>query len=71
MVGAGGDPLLTGNIKVAGFDFGGFPFGDIQSAKVRFKPLWLEAHRRHRPEGPSTYKVPTAKLDFDTEASIR
>jgi translocation and assembly module TamB len=28
MSGPGGDPLLTGNLKVQGFEFGGFPLGD-------------------------------------------
>jgi translocation and assembly module TamB len=71
MAGAGGDPTLTGALKVANFEFGGFPFGDIQSAKVRFKPLWLELTDVLAQKGRSAYKIPTAKLDFDTDASIK
>jgi hypothetical protein len=30
------DPLLTGNLKIAAFEFGGFLIGDVKSAKARF-----------------------------------
>lgn len=71
MAGPGGDPLLTGTMKVAGFEFGGFPLGDIHGAKLRFKPLWVELTDVVAQKGRSTYRLPTAKLDFDTDATIR
>ena len=42
MTGVAPDIVLTGGLKVGEFQFGGFPFGDIASAKVRFKPLVLD-----------------------------
>ena len=42
MAGAMGDPLLTGNVKIDSFVFGGFSIGDLKSGKVRFRPLYLE-----------------------------
>ncbi|HEV8245127.1 MAG TPA: hypothetical protein VGP93_05140, partial [Polyangiaceae bacterium] len=41
MSGMAKNPVLTGGIKISGFEFGGFPLGDLKSGKVRFRPLWL------------------------------
>ncbi len=63
-----GDPpavLLTGNMKVQDFVFGGFPFGDITSAKVRFTPLILDLSEVQAHKGKSDYSVPSARLNFD------
>jgi translocation and assembly module TamB len=70
MAGPMGDPLLQGNVKIAGFEFGGFPLGDIKSGKVRFKPLWLELENMEAQKGRSAYRVPSAKLDFDAGATV-
>ncbi|HVJ17001.1 MAG TPA: hypothetical protein VM686_16280, partial [Polyangiaceae bacterium] len=70
MSGPGADPLLTGNLKVQGFEFGGFPLGDVKTAKVRFKPLWLELSDVEAQKGKSPYRVPSAKLDFDAGATV-
>ncbi|HYO93561.1 MAG TPA: translocation/assembly module TamB domain-containing protein [Polyangiaceae bacterium] len=70
LAGISSDPLLTGNIKVTGFEFGGFPLGDIHGAKVKFRPLWLELTELRAQKGQSDFNVPYAKLDFGTRASL-
>lgn len=62
--------VLTGNMKVQDFVFGGFPFGDISSAKVRFVPLVLELTDVQAKKGKSDFNVPSARLDFDGPASL-
>jgi translocation and assembly module TamB len=64
MAGLMSDPLLTGNLKIAGFEFGGFPLGDIKSSKVKFRPLWLELAELEGRKGQSDFRVPRGKLDF-------
>jgi translocation and assembly module TamB len=70
MAGPMGDPLLTGNLKVAGFQFGGFPIGDIKSSKLRFKPLYLELSDVEAQKGKSQFTVPSARIDFDAGATL-
>ena len=62
--------VLTGNMKVQDFVFGGFPFGDINSARLRFVPLVLELFDVQAKKGKSDYSVPSGRLDFDGPASI-
>ncbi len=62
--------LLTGNLKVGDLVFGGFPFGDISSAKVRFTPLILDLSEVQAKKGKSEYFVPSARLNFDGPASL-
>lgn len=68
--GISSDPLLTGNLKVAGFEFGGFPLGDIKSSKVKFRPLWLELTDVAGQKGKSDFRIASGKLDFGTRASL-
>ncbi|HEY4104186.1 MAG TPA: hypothetical protein VGM44_09850, partial [Polyangiaceae bacterium] len=70
MSGVAPDILLTGNLKVGEFLFGGFPFGDITSAKVRFKPLILDLSDVQAKKGKSDYTVSSARLNFDGPASL-
>ncbi len=70
MAGAMGDPLLTGNVKIASFNFGGFPLGDLKSGKVRFRPLYLELSDVEAQKGNSSFSVPSARIDFDAGASL-
>jgi translocation and assembly module TamB len=70
MNGPMGDPLLTGNLKISNFMFGGFPIGDLKSAKVRFRPLYLELFDVEAQKGKSTFTVPNGKIDFDAGASL-
>ena len=64
------DPLLTGNLKINNFVFGGFPIGDLKSAKVRFRPLYVEFFDVEAQKGKSAFSVPNGKIDFDAGASL-
>ena len=70
MAGLASNPLLVGNLRVSGFEFGGFPLGDIKSARVRFRPLWLEISDALARKGSSDFVVPKARIDFGTRASV-
>ena len=70
MAGIMSDPLLTGNVSIRGFDFGGFPIGDVKSAKIRFRPLFLELADVEAQHGSSSFSVPTARIDFGTQATL-
>ncbi len=70
MAGDMGDPLLTGNLKIQGFEFGGFPLGDLKSAKVRFRPLWFELTDVVAQKGTSPYTIPSGRMDFDAGATL-
>ncbi|MCA9630994.1 MAG: translocation/assembly module TamB domain-containing protein [Myxococcales bacterium] len=70
MVGTFGDPVLEGHMKVKGFEFGGFPLGDIERANTRFRPLVLELSNVHGKKGTSHFDVSSAKLDFDSDATV-
>jgi translocation and assembly module TamB len=65
-----GDPTLLGNIKIDDFNIGGFPVGNIESAKAKFRLLYLELTDVVAKKGTSTLKAPSARLDFGTKASI-
>ncbi|HEX4339411.1 MAG TPA: translocation/assembly module TamB domain-containing protein [Polyangiaceae bacterium] len=70
MKGKASSAELTGSLKVNDLVFDGFPIGNIESAKVRFKPLVLDFDEVHGTSGGSRFYVPTARLDFDSDASL-
>ncbi|HEY4160121.1 MAG TPA: translocation/assembly module TamB domain-containing protein [Polyangiaceae bacterium] len=70
MGGLAKNPLLTGNLKVQGFELGGFPFGDILSSKLKFRPLVLELADVQAKKGQSDYTVTSGRLDFDGNATL-
>jgi len=70
MAGDASDPLLTGTLAIDQFVFGGFPLGDIASAKVRFRPLKLDLTDVQAKKGKSVYTLSTARLDFDQAATL-
>jgi len=70
MTGIPPDVVLTGNMKVQNFVFGGFPFGDITSARIRFVPLVLELFDVQAKKGKSDYSMPSGRLNFDGPAPI-
>jgi translocation and assembly module TamB len=70
MNGKMGDPLLTGDLSIQRFEFGGFPLGDLKSGKVRFRPLKVDFFDVRGRKGKSDFVVSTARLDFDTDASL-
>ncbi len=70
MAGKSGNPLLTGDLAIQGFEFGGFPIGDIKSARVKFRPLWVAFTDVRGRKGASDFRIPTARLDFDGPNSV-
>lgn len=66
----GGDPTLLGNMKIDDFVIGGFPVGNIEQAKAKFRLLYLELTDVVARKGNSVLKSPSARLDFDTRASL-
>jgi translocation and assembly module TamB len=65
-----GYPTLLGNLKIDDFVIGGFPVGNIESAKAKFKLLYLELSDVVAKKGSSYLRAPSARLDFDTKASL-
>lgn len=65
-----GDPTLFGNARIDDFVIGGFPVGNIESSKAKFRLLYLELTDVIAKKGTSTLKAPSARLDFDTKASL-
>ncbi|MEZ4227343.1 MAG: translocation/assembly module TamB domain-containing protein [Polyangiaceae bacterium] len=70
MKGKSGNPLLTGDLAVAKLEFGGFPIGDIKSGKVKFQPLKVDFTDVVGKKGKSEFRVPTARLNFDTDSAV-
>ncbi len=71
MRGKSGNPVLTGEMSVSKFEFGGFPLGDIKSAKIRFQPLVVDFSEVSGHKGTSDFRVSSARLDFDSESSVK
>lgn len=70
LVGPFGDPVLEGKLAIKDFEFGGFPLGDIEHADTKFRPLVVELSGVRGRKGKSQFDVPSARLDFDTEATV-
>lgn len=71
MRGKASNPELNGDVAIAKFEFGGFPLGDIKSGKVRFRPLKVDFSDVVGKKNDSEFRVASARLDFDTESSLR
>jgi translocation and assembly module TamB len=70
MKGKFNDPVLVGDLSVAGFSLQDFPLGDITSSKVRFRPLTVDFSELHAKKGKSSFDVPTGRLDFNGPATL-
>jgi translocation and assembly module TamB len=70
MTGPSGDPVLTGEIAARGFEFGGFPLGDVAGCKVRFVPLKVDFTELRGRKNKSEFRVPFGSLDFGQDASL-
>jgi translocation and assembly module TamB len=70
MKGKFNDPVLIGDLAVAGFSLEDFPLGDITSSKVRFRPLTVDFSELHAKKGKSLFDVPTGRLDFNGPATL-
>jgi translocation and assembly module TamB len=64
------DPLLTGTLAVSDLEFGGFPIGNIKRSKIEFRPLKVKISEAEGEKNKSRFTVPTAELNFDTDASV-
>lgn len=58
------DPLLTGTVAISDWVFAGFPIGDMESTRYRFKPLWVEFERAVFRKNISAFVLPHARLEF-------
>ncbi|MEN9581539.1 MAG: hypothetical protein RJA70_4548, partial [Pseudomonadota bacterium] len=70
MEGPMGDPELTGSLSVEDLVFGGFPIGNIERSKLRFKPLTVEIEGGSIRKGESRFNVSKARLEFGGDASV-
>jgi translocation and assembly module TamB len=64
------DPTITSELSVNRFEFAGFSFGDVQSARSKFKPLVLEFTDIKGRKGSSHFKLPTMRIKFDGPAPV-
>jgi translocation and assembly module TamB len=58
-------PVLEGEVSIDGFNFGGFPIGDVNHTKVSFVPLELRLTEAKLTHGTSKFDVPEFNVDFD------
>ncbi len=70
MAGISRNPILTGNLAIRDFNFGGFPLGDVQRTQVRFQPLKVDLTDLHGIKGDSGFVIPTARLDFNRRGAL-
>ena len=70
MTGKASNPTLKGKMRVADLVFGGFPIGDITHADVFFRPLKVDIGNARGKKGKSHFRVPRARLNFDTDAAV-
>lgn len=64
------DPMITSELSIGRFEFAGFSFGDVQSAKVRFRPMVIDVAEVAAKKSNSRYRVPTMRLDFRGPAPL-
>lgn len=64
------DPLLLGDVSVNDLSLAGFPFGDVSSAKVRFRPLVLEFLDVEGKKNESSFRSKHARLDFGGASAL-
>jgi translocation and assembly module TamB len=70
MKGPSWDPQLEGTLAIKDFVFGGFPLGDIESSKVRFRPLAVDFESIRGRKNKSEFVGRTARLDFNRKGAI-
>lgn len=70
MAGKASTAELKGDLSIKDFVFGGFSLGDIESSRVRFKPLKLDLSDVRGSKGASRFVAEQARIDFDTEGAV-
>ncbi len=64
-------PVIEGELRLANFNFGGFPIGDIRKARFKFVPLVVALRDAILVHGGSVVSVPELDLDFaDGDADV-
>ncbi|MSP24038.1 MAG: hypothetical protein EXR75_02515 [Myxococcales bacterium] len=57
-------PHITGTLGIEGFEFEGFPIGNVAEAKVDFVPLVLKLTDARVEHGASSIRLPRLSLEF-------
>lgn len=70
MAGISRRPVLTGELRIEGFEFGGFPIGDIEGSEVHFVPLQVDFTNVRAKQGVSRYTATKARLDFNRRGAV-
>lgn len=70
MAGISRSPVLTGELSIEGFEFGGFPLGDVERSSVRFTPLKVDLSDLVAKKGQSRYTAGAVRLDFDRRGAV-
>lgn len=65
-----GHPSLDGKVSIDDLSIGGFDAGDLEKSEVHFEPLFVEFRDAVGRRGDLTFRLPSAKLDFDGPASV-
>jgi translocation and assembly module TamB len=64
------NPLMKADLNIDNLVFAGFPIGNLSAKNTTFRPLWVEIADGKVTKGGSTFRIPHARLDFGTRASI-
>ncbi|MCU0693055.1 MAG: hypothetical protein MUF54_16800, partial [Polyangiaceae bacterium] len=64
------DPTIDGSVAIDAFEFADMAFGDLQGARVHFRPMVLELLNVRATKGASAYQVPWMRLDFTGPAPV-
>ena len=64
------DPSVEGDVAIKGFEFAGFSAGDVESAKVSFKPMILKINDARIRKNESRIRVTAARLDFERPQGV-
>lgn len=59
------DPRFAGTLRVDGFDFAGFPIGDVLQSKVAFELIQIQLTEARLRKNKSLVDVPQLSIDFD------
>ena len=63
-------PKIAGEVRIAEFDFAGFPVGEVESPKVAFEPMVLDLYDARLRHGQSVARAGQVRLAFDKGATV-
>ena len=64
------EPLNEGSLAIKGFEFAQLAFGDVRSAKAKFRPLVIDLSNVKVEKGKSKYEASSLRLDFNGPAPV-